>query len=205
MISIDINKTIVCEKLLLEAKAESAFVDNKICKTSHRGFTLMEMLIVTSITVILASLAIPTMSEGIRNSKVKELSNEFTTALYLTRSEAIKRGIQVSIKPQVSSGYEWETGWDIFEDLDRNGVKAVNEELIQTYTMPSNDLTLSSFDSTFMTSLAFLPSGASRGSNGAISGGFLICREDNDITKSRTITVQGSGNIIVEIGSTTCP
>ncbi len=170
----------------------------------HSGFTLVEMLVTIAIAGILAALAAPSMSESILNSKTKELSGKFTVATHLAQSEAVKRGIQISIKPHQTSGYEWQQGWDIFADPNRNGTQDSGEELIQTYSMSSDGLTLNSKDSVFSTWLGFLPSGAAKG-NGGISGSFRICRPDLDITKSRTITIQGSGNIIVEKGTVSCP
>ena len=193
-----------CNKPKTGVKPSSFLASNVTHKVTYRGFTLVEMLIVISIATILAFMAMPSMSESIQNSKVKELSSEFTAALYLTRSEAIKRGIQVTISPQQSSGSSWQTGWNIFEDSDRNGMQGADEELIQTHSMPDNGLTLVSEDSTFASWLAFLPSGGAKGSAG-INGGFRICRADQDATKSRSITVQGPGNIIVEAGTPSCP
>ena len=172
-------------------------------KIYHNGFSLVEVLIALAITAILVSLAAPSMNESIKSSKIKELSGEFTSALYLTQSESIKRGVQVTIVPLQSSG-GWQTGWNIFEDVDRNGVQGANEELIQTHSVPADGLTLLSKDSVFSAWLAFLPSGAAKGTGG-ISGGFRICRSDNNVTKSRTITIQGSGNVIVEKGTVSCP
>lgn len=170
----------------------------------NRGFTLIETLIAITVAAILSVIAIPSMSESIQNSKVKELSSEFTAALHLTQSESIKRGIQVSMRTKLNASNEWQTGWDIFVDDDRDGIQDVGEELIQTYEIPDNGLTLVSKDSTFAPWLSFQPSGASRGSGGT-SGGFRICRSDVDITKSRSITIQSSGNVIVEIGTLSCP
>jgi type IV fimbrial biogenesis protein FimT len=168
------------------------------------GFTLVEMLVTIAIVGIMAALAAPSMSESIQNSKTKELSGELTVALHLAQSEAVKRGIQVSIEPLQTSGNEWQTGWNIFADPNGNGTQDAGEELIQTYSMPDNGLTLVSKDSVFASWLGFLPSGATKG-NGGISGGFRLCRADADISKSRTITMQASGNIIVETGTLSCP
>lgn len=170
----------------------------------HYGFTLVEILVTITIASILAFMTAPSMSESIQNSRTKKLSGEFRVALYLAQSEAIKRGIQVSISPLQTTGNEWQTGWNIFADPNGNGTKDIDEELIQTYSKPSNGLTLVSTNNVFATWLGFLPSGATQG-DGGISGGFRICRSDVDITKSRSVTIQASGNIIVETGTTSCP
>ena len=168
------------------------------------GFTLIEILITLSIAAILAVLATPSMTESIENSKIKTLSGEFTVALHLAQSEAIKRGVQVSIKPKFRSNKEWRTGWDIFADPNANGSQDAGEELIQTYDMNTKGLTLISEDAVFATWMGFLPSGATRG-NGGISGGFRICRADGETTKSRTVIIQATGNIITEVGASSCP
>ncbi len=106
----------------------------------------------------------------------------------MTQSEAVKRGIQVSIGPLQTSGNEWQKGWNIFADPNGNGTQDTGEELIQTHSMSSNGLTLVSKDSVFASWLGFLPSGATKG-NGGISGGFRICRSDADITKSARVRI----------------
>ncbi len=168
------------------------------------GFTLIEILITLSVGAILAMMAAPSMTESIENSKIKTLSGEFTVALYLAQSEAIKRGIQVSIKPKFRRNNEWKTGWNIFADPNANGARDAGEELIQTYDMNTEGLTLVSEDAVFATWMGFLPSGATRG-NGGISGGFRICRADGETTKSRTVIIQATGNIITEMGASSCP
>ena len=170
----------------------------------NNGFTLVEILITIAIAGILAAMAAPSMSESIMNCKTKELSGQFTVATHLAQSEAVKRGIQISIKPLQTSANQWQKGWNIFADPNGNGTQDTGEELLQTYSMSSDGLTLVSKDSVFASWLGFLPSGAAKG-NGGISGGFRICRSDANIAKSRSITVQGSGNIIIEKGTLSCP
>ncbi len=168
------------------------------------GFSLIEIMITLAVAAILATMAVPSVTESINNSKVKALSMELTVALHLVQSEAIKRGVQVSIRPQQTNLNEWQTGWDIFSDPNANGIQDTNEELIQTHIIDSEGLTLISESSVFSEWLGFLPSGAATGTNG-ISGGFRICRADGNNSKARTFIIQATGNIITEIGSSACP
>ena len=168
------------------------------------GFTLIEILVTLSIATILATMAVPSVTESIESSKVKALSTELTVALHLAQSEAIKRGIQVSITPKQNNGNEWQIGWDIYSDPNANGVRETTEELIHTHDFNTNGLTLVSANSVFATWLGFLPSGAAKGNNG-ISGGFRICRADGNTSKGRTFIIQATGSIITEVGSSSCP
>ena len=179
---------------------------NQSCSYMHKntGFSLIELLVVIAIAGIFTAIAIPSFSESIQNSRVKELSSNFSFSLYLAQSEAVKRGVQVSIEPKQSSGNEWQNGWNVFVDPNANGVLDKGEELINSHDMSENGLTLVSNDGVFSSWIAFLPSSASKG-NGALNGGFRICRSDKNIAQSRSINVQASGNINIEKGTLVCP
>ena len=64
---------------------------------SSRGFTLIELLITVAILSILLGVGIPSFVDYIRNSRTSTQVNELATALNTARSEAISRGVPVSI------------------------------------------------------------------------------------------------------------
>jgi len=185
-----------------------AFKDSSCPNFAHRNFqnglTLIEILVVISIVGIFGSLAAPSMVRSIQNSETKALSARFNVGTHLAQSEAVKRGIQVSIKPIQTSGNKWLEGWNVFADPNGNGNQDLGEELIQTFSINENQLNLTSIDNVFASWIGFLPSGEVKG-NGGISGGFEICRPGVVSSPSRNITIQGSGNIIIEEGALTCP
>ena len=69
----------------------------KITKKSSAGFTLVEIMITLAIAVILITLAVPSFSLMINNSKVTSSTNEFVASLNLARSEALKRSNNISV------------------------------------------------------------------------------------------------------------
>ena len=88
------------------------------------GFTLQEMLVVMAITGIVAAAAIPSFRDFAIQRSINAQITDLTSAMRLARSEAIKRGREVSMCPTADPnrakpgcnrwGYDWSTGYIIF-------------------------------------------------------------------------------------------
>lgn len=94
------------------------------------GFTLVEMLIVVSISAILLSMAVPSLKNMVNKNRVDTVTDELATALFYVRSEALKRRMDVVMCVSNSAGTDCETntanhdyahGWLIYMDCDDNG------------------------------------------------------------------------------------
>lgn len=81
-----------------------------ISRRSERGFTLIELVITLLILIVLTSVAAPAMREMNVRATVAGTTNDLVAALNLARSEAVKRGRNVSL---VSVGGNWTDGWTI--------------------------------------------------------------------------------------------
>lgn len=101
-----------------------------------RGFTLVEVLVVMTISAILLALAVPSFRSIIRTSQISSASNTMLASLDLSRSEAIRRNVVVvlcrSLNPQApqpvcsgaaGNGYaadDWASGWVVFAKAPGN-------------------------------------------------------------------------------------
>ena len=134
-----------------------------------KGFTLIELLVTIAIAAILMGVGIPSFKESIKNNRLTTLNNEFITSLTFARSEAIKRGMTISVRKvdsnsstNYSSTANWEDGWDVFSDNNEDGIFDAGDSLIRTYQKLPSNFTLRgnnvfqdfiSFDSTGLSSI----------------------------------------------------
>lgn len=106
------------------------------------GFTLIELLVVMAIAAILLSIAIPNFQTFILNNRMASQSNGLLAALQLARSEAVKRGVRVtvckssnpmSVPPGCTTGGTWAQGWIVFVDEGAVGEMDGTDVAIQAF------------------------------------------------------------------------
>lgn len=169
------------------------------------GFTLIEMLVTVAVASILLAAASPYFAETITNNKTQSYSSELSMALFLAQNEAIKRGVQVTVKPNRVTGNKWQDGWVIFSDSNANGVQDTADELIKSYLPEDATHTLKSADSVFANYVGFSATGSPIGRVAGVAevadGHLILCRPDNDNALSRTIRLTFAGNISVSKGT----
>jgi len=142
-----------------------------------RGYTMLELLVTMGIVGILAMMAAPSFQESLRRNAREAAMLELTSALSLTRSEAVLRAVNVSICRSVnqtacaaSTGGDWDDGWIVFSDTGTAGVVDGTDVLVQA-RVTGNALT----------SIELFTR-----ANGNFTGDFLQFNEDGFLENSTT-------------------
>ena len=107
----------------------------------RRGYTLPELVFTMAITIGLLGWGVPAFRDLQLNAARTREVNQFIQAVYLARSEAIKRNGVVSLCPSLDgewcapSGTPWQRGWLIFVNADRDSPaeRDSGEELLRVY------------------------------------------------------------------------
>lgn len=107
---------------------------------AHAGWTLLELLTCVLILGVVAGWGFPTFATVSRNAAQTSRVNLFVQAVYVARSEAIKRNGVVSLCPTLDGAVcqpasDWNTGWLIFVNTDRDSpaIRDPGEELLRVY------------------------------------------------------------------------
>ncbi len=101
----------------------------------HRGFSLMELLVVLAVVGVLISLAVPGLQAQVARYRVHAAAQAFVKDMRWARSEAIKRSSSVSLcmssDGRLCGAQGWATGWLVFTDEDGNGQLGGADELLR--------------------------------------------------------------------------
>jgi type IV fimbrial biogenesis protein FimT len=149
---------------------------------STSGFTLLELIVAISIAGILMAMAVPSFKDMIRNTRLTTYANELVTSLNLARSEAVKRGVSVSVRKSSSvtgcTPTYWNTcGWNVFVDDGAgtasnkdNGVLDAGEQILRTYPALPTSFTLAGTSPNFVNFIRYQADGTSN-----TNGSFAVC------------------------------
>lgn len=166
----------------------------------NTGFTLIELMVTIAIAGILIGVAIPNFTSIIISNRLTTSANELVTALSLARSEAVKRGINVTVRRKGGTSTQWESGWDIFVDVNGNNVNDGTDTLLRSYDALPNGYTLRTGNSRYKDYAAYLPSGLGVSGNDT----FRLCNGTDKAT-SRAIIINFIGRARVSTGTASCP
>lgn len=148
----------------------------------QRGVTLVELLTTVAVFSILLGIAVPGYGFLVNNTRLVSMTNQLSGALSYARSEAIKRGVRVSLcksvsadvsSPACDTGAGWQHGWLVFVDRGVIGTFEGADQLLTVQTQKPDDMSVSTTN--FSTYASYLPSGVSQGPTHLATGSFHIC------------------------------
>jgi prepilin-type N-terminal cleavage/methylation domain-containing protein len=102
------------------------------------GFTLLELLIVIAIGGIMATLAVPAMRDAYANNHVKAVAADLAQDMAFARANAIAYSKNVIVQPL--TGINWDSGWQIYVDMDTSGTFTGGDLVIKQATPTSGTL-----------------------------------------------------------------
>ncbi len=143
-----------------------------------------------AVVAILVTVGVPSMRDLMTKSRLSGQVQELSAALSLVRSEAIKRGVPISLcksNNNSSCGGNWGDGWIAFIDSDNNGSRDTSlgstESILHVFPSLSGGYTLSATDSsgTAMNYITYSRFGMAKD-----NATFVFCK-GGDITKAKAI------------------
>lgn len=150
----------------------------------QQGVTLVELLMVLVIGAILLGIGVPGYGYFLGKSRLAGVTNELVGALNLARSEAIKRGVRVTLcktaaadaaDPSCDSGAGWQQGWLVFIDRGVAGIRDADDRILWVRSGATSDVSVTVTNFTHYAS--YLPSGVSQGADHLATGSFHLCLE----------------------------
>ena len=102
-----------------------------------RGFTLVELLVVIGVATIILTSAVPTFSRTAQGYRMLGVANALARDLQFARSEAVKRGQNVTVCPSsdgqtcTTATTAWGTGWLVFFDANGNATVDAGDTLLR--------------------------------------------------------------------------
>lgn len=131
---------------------------NLFPRTLASGFTLVEVLVVLTISAILLAVGVPMFNGTIARARASDAANTFLSAVELARSEAARQGVNASacrvldpaVNPPVCGNAgvgtfvagDWAAGWAVFADTNvagTNGVIDANEVVLIQDRFPTGN------------------------------------------------------------------
>jgi type IV fimbrial biogenesis protein FimT len=173
----------------------------------NAGFTLIELVVTIVVAGILLTVAVPAFRGMILGNRLMTLTHETARAINLARSEAIKRGMRVSMCPSADGAScatdgRWEQGWIQFADPNGSGDFDAGDTLLRVREAYGGRTTVRT-GAHFDQFLSYLPSGGSQG-NGGLNDTFRLCNE-RGAALGFSIAINRVGRARIDRGVTACP
>lgn len=135
--------------------------------STHRGFTLVEVVTLLAIAGILMAVAVPAATDAVARSHASTARAALLSSLSTAIGHAASTGTEVVLCPAAqrdcANTMDWSAGWIAFADLDGNRRRAPGEPLV--HEAPALHETVRLRSTTGRRRLVVQPNGGNAGSN----------------------------------------
>ena len=180
-------------------------------KSRNSGFTLIELVLVITLTGILSAMAYPSFASTIKSLRISTASNLFLSTLNLARCEAIKRNLPIVVAKIDPNSNVWEKGWFVYVDVDKNNSyegdsnwstcpkdttnQLIKDCVIATFDPLNKDIQLNSLNVDSSQNYVTFANDGSLQNNTTIN--FKLASSDTSIKEYRTIAINLIGHSLV--------
>jgi len=183
-------------------------------KSNSYGFTLIELLVTLVVAVVLLTIGVPSFNEFLKKNRLATTTNQFVTTLNLARSEAITRGIRITVCKSsdgatcVTTG-SWDQGWIVFTDENNTTPPAfspaapVPETLLNVTSALNADMVLTG-NANVANYISYIGSGQSQLTTGSFQAGTVSLCDDRTGNFGSNIVLNRTGRTSLNKGIA-CP
>lgn len=163
-------------------------------RVRQQAFTLLELLISIAIGSILLSVAVPSYTTFVQNSRQVSTANELLGSLHVARDLAITRNVRITVCPSSTGSaceaVAWSEGWIVFADPDDSRTLGGGETVERSVTeLPGVSITTSDFGSY----VVYRPNGRAMVDTVAENSGELTICDDRGGEHARVVAIDFSG------------
>jgi type IV fimbrial biogenesis protein FimT len=164
---------------------------HRATRKQQRGFNLIELAMVLSITMVALSVSLPLFGSVRAGVQQRTAINQWMSALASARIAAVERGRNIVACPAngdiCAPTTFWQDGWIVFEDINRNAQRDAVEPIVLV-TPPASDVRIVTTDG--RRHIRYRKDGGSEGSNTTIT----FC-DRRGAREARTLVVNNSGRV----------
>jgi type IV fimbrial biogenesis protein FimT len=166
---------------------------------------MIELMVVIALIALLATLGVGSFARMTAGSAVSAHTNSFIADSRYARSEALKRGENVTmcrtVEPDAQSplcagaqdGGGWESGWIVFVDVDGSNTRSAGEPLLRVQPAMPDSGGIGRSGGVAFNQLRYRPSGWSIGTTATLRFKPAQAQAQGDPALGRTVCVSNLG------------